>query len=141
MRTRMQKVGFIPAPPSASSRYDQYRPTRAREVLAKCGIEVPKPEPYIPRCVEIGGWKPNRQELRMDRAGLYEAVWSTPVATLAEQWGLSGLGLAKACHRIKLPLPPRGYWAKRSAGQRVRRPPLPALRPGEAEQVVIWVPR
>ncbi len=140
MRNRMQKVGFIPAPPSASSRYEQYRPTRSREVLAKCGVEVPKRERFIPRLIEIGGRGPDRQEVRMGRADLYDAVWSTPVATLAEEWGISGPGLAKACRRIKVPLPPRGYWAKRTAGRRVRRPPLPALRPGEAEQIIVWAP-
>jgi hypothetical protein len=76
----------------------------------------------------------------MDRAGLCEAVWSTPVAVLAEQWGISGPGLAKACRRIKVPLPPRGYWAKLAAGQRLRRPKLPELPKGQAEEIVIWVP-
>lgn len=40
----------------------------------------------------------------------------------------------------QVPLPPRGYWAKRDAGQQVRRPKLPGLRMGEADESVIWTP-
>ena len=63
-----------------------------------------------------------------------------PVDGLAEEWGLSGRGLAKACRRLSVPVPPRGCWARVAAGRRVRRPKLSLLPPGEAEEVVVWVP-
>lgn len=40
--------------------------------------------------------RPGFHEARMTRAELFERVWTTPVAVLAKEWGLSGPGLAKA---------------------------------------------
>lgn len=138
IRRRMKEVGFIPPGPDEPARYD--RPTRSREVLAKCGIEIPKSPPFVPRVVHIGGGgHRGGREIRMDRQGLFERVWSEPIVSLAEEWGLSGPGLRKACNRLKVPVPPRGHWAKVKAGKRVRRPRLPELPEGEGEEVVVWV--
>ncbi len=155
IRTRLRHA-FLPSP------YDPTRrpPARWRDVLAK--FEVPSPsEPAgrsgarapdrreqreqarptaLPACVEIGFRRRRRQELRLDRAALFERVWSEPVGKLAARWGMSGRGLAKACQRLKIPVPPRGYWTKRYHGESGRRPELPLLRPGEAEEIVIHVP-
>jgi hypothetical protein len=38
---------------------------------------------------------------------------------LADQYGITGNGLAKICDRLKIPYPPRGYWAKKAAGKKV----------------------
>ena len=78
--------------------------------------------------------------LRLRRSELFEHVWPLPVETLAKEWGLSGRGLPKVCRRLRIPVPPRGYWARVAAGQRVRRPKLPAMPPGQGEEVVIRVP-
>ena len=51
---------------------------------------------------------------------LHERVWAELVYTLAKSWGLSGRGLAKACKRAGVPVPPRGYWARVQNGQRPR---------------------
>lgn len=59
------------------------------------------------------------------------------MTTLAKEWGLSGRGLAKACRRMKVPVPPRGYWQKLKAGKRVSWPKLPDLPAGQAEQIVV----
>jgi hypothetical protein len=61
------------------------------------------------------------------RKELYEEVWSTPVSRLAPRYNLSDVGFAKFCRRCDVPLPPRGYWAKLEAGQKVKRTPLPAI--------------
>ena len=63
-----------------------------------------------------------------------------PVDKLAKEWGLSDRDLSKACSRLKVPVPPRGYWAKVAAGQRVHRPKLPILPPGQAEEILICMP-
>lgn len=55
------------------------------------------------------------------RRELYDLVWATPMTKLAESFGLSDVGLAKICERHRVPTPPRGYWAKKEAGQRVKR--------------------
>lgn len=67
--------------------------------------------------------------LTLTREQLYEQVWSEPIRTLAKRYGLSDVGLAKTCRRLKIPLPGRGYWAKRTAGHHVKRLPLPVLPP------------
>ena len=60
------------------------------------------------------------------RQQLYELVWQKPVRTVARDLGVSDVALAKACRRLKIPLPGRGYWAKVSAGVKLSRIPLPA---------------
>ena len=59
------------------------------------------------------------------RTQLYERVWSVPMCQLAAEFGLSDVGLAKVCRRHDIPRPPRGYWAKKAAGQSLRVRPLP----------------
>ncbi len=65
-----------------------------------------------------------KETLRLSRRELYDRVWKTPVDKLAKELGMSGRGLAKVCERHGIPVPPRGYWARKGAGQRVKRPPL-----------------
>lgn len=62
----------------------------------------------------------------MKRTDLYEKVWSTPMIRLAAELGISDVGLAKACRRHAIPVPPRGHWAKLQAGKKSPRAPLPA---------------
>lgn len=61
----------------------------------------------------------------MKRSDLYQKVWSTPMTKLAAEFGISDVGLAKACLRHAVPVPRRGYWAKIKAGQHPKRAPLP----------------
>lgn len=68
------------------------------------------------------------------REQLYQAVWETPTVRLAQQFGLSGNGLAKICRRLDVPYPPRGWWAKKAAGHNVRQSPLPRAKPGTGQQ-------
>ena len=62
----------------------------------------------------------------LTRQQLYDRVWSKPVDQLAKEFGISNVGLGKACRRHGIPVPPRGYWAKKAAGHRLRQVPLPA---------------
>jgi hypothetical protein len=41
------------------------------------------------------------------------------MSRLAFEFGVSGNGLAKICDRLNIPYPPRGYWARKEAGQKV----------------------
>ena len=66
-----------------------------------------------------------RLPVRLSRETLYEQVWQTPMNRLAARYGITGNGLAKICARHKIPYPPRGYWAKKSAGKPVIASPLP----------------
>ena len=63
-------------------------------------------------------------------------MWSAPVVRVAREFGLSDVALAKACRRRNVPLPPRGYWARRAAGQTVSRTPLPRALPLHERPVI-----
>jgi hypothetical protein len=62
---------------------------------------------------------------RLSREDLYELAWSKPIASLAQDLGISDVALAKRCRRIGIPIPGRGYWARVDAGQTPYRPKLP----------------
>lgn len=66
-------------------------------------------------------WTPSREEL-------FEMVWSAPATKVASQLGISDVALGKLCSKLQVPKPPRGYWARVEAGQRLRKPALPAFR-------------
>lgn len=62
----------------------------------------------------------------LTRQELYDLVWSEPISVIAKRVALSDVGFAKACRRAGVPIPERGYWAKRKAGKPVGQPALPA---------------
>lgn len=62
---------------------------------------------------------------KLSREELYKQVWETPIHRLSVKYGLSDVGLAKACKRMDIPRPPRGYWRRRQTGAKVHRTPLP----------------
>lgn len=68
-----------------------------------------------------------RTYLALTRDQLYELVWSKPMQHIAKDYGISDRAMAKLCARKQVPVPPRGYWAKKSSDQKVVRPPLPAF--------------
>lgn len=67
--------------------------------------------------------------VRLTREELYEKVWAEPMRALAQRYNISDVGLAKTCRRLKVPVPGRGYWAKKAAGHKVKRLPLSHLPP------------
>lgn len=64
---------------------------------------------------------------RYDRQKLYEEVWSRPVTQVARSYGVCNVYIARACRALRVPTPPRGYWAKVRSGKPVRRVPLREL--------------
>jgi hypothetical protein len=65
------------------------------------------------------------------RQDLYERVWKTPLRKLASEFGISDVGLAKACRRHSIPTPPLGHWTRVEHGMTSERPPLPAAPHGD----------
>lgn len=132
MRERMRKVGLIPwqEPPRRRYGYQPDRPTRAREVARNCGFLEPKAPRHVPAVVEVRSSHAPSPRVSLDREALYDRVWSEPVDRLAKSWGLTGRGLGKLCARLRIPVPPRGYWARVQHGQRVPRTPLPKTSEG-----------
>lgn len=60
----------------------------------------------------------------LTRTQLYELVWSRPIIAIAKEFGYSDVGFAKMCRKNKIPLPPRGYWARVNSGAKSPIPPL-----------------
>src|SRR5690349_11192148 len=73
----------------------------------------------------------------LSRSDLYDRVWTTPLRTLAVQFGVSDVGLSKLCHRHEIPTPPRGYWVQKEFGKDDPRPSLPRAAMAASEIVVI----
>jgi hypothetical protein len=49
------------------------------------------------------------------------------MSKLAKSYGLSDVGLAKICKKLKIPVPGRGFWARKAHGKITRRPSLQKL--------------
>jgi len=69
-----------------------------------------------------------QDRVTLHRERLYAEVWKTPILQLAKKYGMSDVGLAKACRRLDIPLPPRGYWAKQAYGHTAEKQPLPPAK-------------
>lgn len=63
-----------------------------------------------------------------ERERLYNEVWTEPVTVVAQRYGMSDNGLRKHLIRLWIPLPPKGYWARVKAGQKVPKTELPKVR-------------
>lgn len=71
------------------------------------------------------------------REKLYKEVWEKPVSSVAKDYGVSDTAIAKACRKLNVPLPPRGYWAKVQAGQSPSIPELPEYIPEKKKEPVV----
>lgn len=78
-----------------------------------------------------------KQRIALTREALYGEVWSEPIVHVASRLGLSGRGLGKLCARHQIPVPPRGWWAKKQHGHRVRQTPLPEI---SAKEQIVFEP-
>lgn len=74
-------------------------------------------------------------ERQFRRSGLFTLVWEKAVQRVAADIGISGVALAKACRKYRIPVPPRGYWRRRHFGHEDPRPSLPPL-PSGADPVI-----
>jgi len=59
-----------------------------------------------------------------NRDELYAEVWEQPLVKLAPKYGISAVALGKVCRKLQIPIPGRGYWAKKEFGKPTTRPPL-----------------
>src|SRR5438045_197743 len=73
----------------------------------------------------------------LTREELHALVWRIPMSRLADQFGISGNGLAKICRRLDVPYPPRGWWAKKAAGKTLSISPLGTAPPSVSPLVRI----
>jgi len=76
--------------------------------------------------------------IKWDREKLYAEVWARPMRALADEYGLSDVGLAKICKKLQIPRPGLGYWRRKECGFAVERQPLPAAK--ENRSLITHVP-
>lgn len=74
---------------------------------------------------------------KFTRQALYDLLWSKPKTVVAAELGLSDVGLGKICREANIPIPPRGYWARITAGQKPARIPFPVRGLGQTDEVMI----
>lgn len=74
------------------------------------------------------------KKIILKREELYDRVWQTPMIKLAAEYGVSGNGLKKICGKLKVPVPPVGYWQKLAYGYNVQKPPLPDIDESELKK-------
>ena len=75
---------------------------------------------------------------QVSRQALYNHVWSTPMARLAKEYGISDVALAKICKKLKVPYPGRGYWRRKETGKAVKQVPLPPYSDPTKQAVTIY---
>ena len=72
--------------------------------------------------------------MTVTREKLYQEVWAEPMTVVAGRYNVSGNFLARVCHALNVPHPPRGYWAKLKAGKASTQPKLPPSTAGHATE-------
>jgi hypothetical protein len=75
---------------------------------------------------------------KYNREKLYDEVWTDPVTIVAKRYGVSDVAIRKACKRLNVPVPSRGYWAKLRAGHPVTSETLPPenkIKPARRKEV------
>jgi hypothetical protein len=65
---------------------------------------------------------------KWNREELYRGVWQEPMLKLAPKYGISSVMLGKVCRKLRIPVPGRGYWARKESGYSVSIKPLPKLK-------------
>ena len=78
---------------------------------------------------------------RLKRRELYNLVWSAPMDQAASELGISDHLLARICHRHRVPTPPRGFWANKAAGKKVRPTIFAKTDDPQLETIVFQVER
>src|SRR5450755_3106466 len=74
--------------------------------------------------------------ITLTRQELYDMVWAKLMSSLANGFSISDVGLAKRCRAVDVPIPYRGYWARKAAGQRPPKLPLPKYGTKSPRQAV-----
>ena len=87
-----------------------------------------KPKPQNSHPYKIALCEAIQSSTAWNRVELYNEVWDQPLVKLSKKYGISDVRLGKVCRKLRIPHPPRGYWAKRKAGVPVERLPLPEFK-------------
>lgn len=77
----------------------------------------------------------------LTRKELYDLVWVEPRKTLAPKLGVSDVWITKTCRKAGVPVPDRGYWAKKKAGKKTIKAALPPRFPGATDSIELGTHR
>jgi len=75
--------------------------------------------------------------IELTREELFKHVWERPMTKVAADYGISDVALKKICDKHRIPVPGRGYWAKKVAGKTVKRAHFRAVTDPTINRVVI----
>lgn len=71
------------------------------------------------------------------REAFHALIWSRPMTHLGKEFGLSDVALHKICRKHGIPVPPRGWWARKASGRAVRVRKLPPAPEDRENRIVI----
>jgi len=74
----------------------------------------------------------------LTREELFNQVWKRPMTKVAADYDISDVALNKICKKHRIPVPGRGYWAKKAAGKKVNKAYLRAISDSEINKIVIY---
>ena len=69
--------------------------------------------------------------MTVSREKIFEEIWAEPITTVSKRYDVSDSFFVRICKRLKIPRPPKGYWAKLAAGITTPKPLLPDAKPGD----------
>ena len=75
--------------------------------------------------------------MELTREELFELVWERPMTKVAADYGISDVALKKICDKHRIPVPGRGYWAKKAAGKKVQRAHFRAVTDATVSRIMI----
>ncbi len=73
----------------------------------------------------------------LTRKQLYELAWKKPMMHIAKDFGFLDRGLGKLCTKYEIPIPPRGYWMRLKAGQKIKIPTLKKIDWCSDDKVIV----
>jgi hypothetical protein len=77
------------------------------------------------------------EQKTLTRKQLYKLAWQKPMMHIAKEFGFSDRGLGKLCAKYEIPVPPRGYWMRLKAGQKIKIPVLKKIDWCSDDKVIV----
>ena len=77
------------------------------------------------------------EQKTLTRKQLYELAWKKPMMHIAKDFGFSDRGLGKLRTKYEIPIPPRGYWMRLKAGQKIKIPTLKKIDWCSDDKVIV----
>lgn len=76
--------------------------------------------------------------IELTRDELFKQVWERPMTKVAADYCISDVALRKVCIKHRIPVPGRGYWAKKAAGKNVKCALFRAVTDPYINRIVIY---